>query len=103
LYTPTRLDIPLINEIQAANIKRLLASYPNQCFVNNLVRIAHHSAQVGFTGTTGKTFRPNHSSIKNHIEVIDKYIAKEVTVGRIKEVSLPQSYFCSPLGLIPKK
>jgi hypothetical protein len=62
---------------------------------------------VGFTETqTAKcTLQPNHPSIHNHMEVIDKYIEKEISTGRVCEItgSLPSSFFCSSLGLTPKK
>ena len=39
------------------------------------------------------------------MEVIDKYIDKEISAGRVCEITgnLPSSFFCSPLGLTPKK
>jgi len=53
----------------------------------------------------GDTVRsPNYPSIHNHAEVIYNYIEKDILAGRVRELKdLPPSFFCSPLGLVPKK
>ena len=48
--------------------------------------------------------RPNHKSATSHIHTIEASIESELKKGRIKIISkLPTYYFCSPIGLVPKK
>jgi Reverse transcriptase (RNA-dependent DNA polymerase) len=93
--------------LRVERIRHHLREYPNQEFPEILIGITKYGARVGFTRTqtAKRTLRPNHPSIHNHMEVIDKYIEKEISMGRVCEITsnLPSSFFCSPLGLTPKK
>ena len=66
-----------------------------------------HGVRVGFMKTLVEwVSHPNHPSIYQHIQVIDKYIEKEISAGCVHEItrnSLPLVFYCSPLGLVPKK
>jgi hypothetical protein len=47
---------------------------------------------------------PNHKSATSHTDTIEAHIKSELSKGRIKVLSqLPTHYFCSPIGLVPKK
>ena len=93
------------NIARAHRIQYHLCEYPDQEFPETLAGITQYDARVGFTATAGRTSRPNHPSIHNHMEVIDKYIEEEISAGRVREITdnLASSFFCSPLGLTPKK
>ena len=86
-------------------IKHHLQDYPDHKFTETLIGIATYGARVGFGGPDRRVQRPNHPSIHNHMEVIDKYIEKEILAERVHELkgALPSAFFCSPLGLVPKK
>jgi len=48
--------------------------------------------------------QPNHKSATSHIDTIEASIESELNKGRIKVLAeLPEYYFCSPIGLVPKK
>jgi len=92
------------NSLRPGGIQYHLRNYPDPNFPNILISIAKHGARIGFLGEAKQTQRPNHASIHQHSQVIDDYITKEIAAGRIKEISsLPSNFFCSPLGLVPKK
>jgi len=86
-------------------IKHHLQDYPDHKFTETIIGIATYGARVGFGGPDRRVQRPNHPSIHNHMKVIDKYIEKEILAERVHELkgALPSAFFCSPLGLVPKK
>ena len=101
LYTPTTTTVT--STLRVDGIRHHLRNYPDQQFPETLVGIAMYGARVGFRGSVKHTHRPNHPSIQKHMEVIDEHIQKEIAAGRIREITLPPQYFCSPLGLTTKK
>jgi Reverse transcriptase (RNA-dependent DNA polymerase) len=105
LFTPQPHIPDSHNSSRVERIRYHLREYPNQEFPHTLVGITKYGARVGFTGSAKRTLRPNHASVLNHIDVIDKHIDKEISAGRVREITgnLPSSFFCSPLGLTPKK
>ena len=105
LFTPQSHIPDSHNSSRVERIRYHLREYPDQEFPETLVGITKYGARVGFTGSAKRTLRPNHPSIHNHMDVIDKYIDKEISAGRVREITgnLPPSFFCSPLGLTPKK
>jgi len=99
------LQPSVANVLHPHAIADLLSSYPNQRFVDALISIATHGARLGFEGTaaSSRARQPNHVSATAHPDVVSNAIQREVQKGRIKEViNLPPSYFCSPIGLVPK-
>jgi hypothetical protein len=105
LFTPQSHIPDSHNSSRVERIRYHLREYPNQDFPETLVGITKYGARVGFTGSAKRTLRPNHPSIHNHMDVIDKYIDKEISAGQVREITgnLLSSFFCSPLGLTPKK
>jgi len=105
LFTPSPLSHLISENVKSIQmIHHHLRDYPDRSLPNTLIGIRRYGARVGFVGHAKHTKHSNHSSIHNHMDVIDKYIEKEVAAGRIREVHTPpSSYFCSPLGLVPKK
>ena len=105
LVTPSHSLANVTDTSCADKIRHHLRLYPDQSLVETLVGIKVHGARVGFTGQATCLQRPNHPSIHNHMDIIDKYIQDEMATGRIHELQgpLPSVYFCSPLGLVPKK
>ena len=90
--------------LRPQGIRNLLKHYPDETFVNNLVSIAQHGARIGYVGPVTRVRRPNHLSAWTRSEVIDASIASELAKGRIKGIAtLPEHYYCSPIGLVPKK
>src|SRR5439155_23950544 len=73
-------------------------------FVDTLVSIASHGARVGYEGGSNRRIRrPNHHSTIAQAATIMNTIDSELRKGRIREItSLPDHYFCSPIGLVPK-
>ena len=106
LVTPTPYSFTNVASASSTDkIRYYLHQYPDQSLVDTLVGIKIYGARVGFTGQATGLQRPNHPSIHNHMDIIDKYIHEEMAAGRIHELQgpLPLKYFCSPLGLVPKK
>jgi len=94
----------LQSSLRPQGISSLLAQYPDQRFVENLVGIAEYGACVGYEGGLVRVRRPNHSSAYTHMAVVSESIQSELTKGRIMELTLlPKHYYCSPIGLVPKK
>ena len=92
--------------LRVQRIQHHLREYPEQEFTNTLVGITTHGARVGFTTPPShRVSCPNHPSIHEHMEVIDKYIENEISADRVREITgnLPSIFYCSPLGLVPKK
>jgi Reverse transcriptase (RNA-dependent DNA polymerase) len=104
----TSTDSPMLDPDTISctqKIQHHLQNYPNSEFTQTLIGITTYGARVGFVGSNRQIVQsPNHSSIHNHMEVIDNYIEKEILAGRVHEIKdLPPTFFCSPLGLVPKK
>jgi len=82
----------------------LLDDYPSPEFPTLLAGIIQYGAKVGYTGSqNSRVKRPNHPSAKYNVNIISEEIAKELSLGRLRKFQeLPDKYFCSPLGLVPK-
>jgi hypothetical protein len=92
-----------ITTLRLMSIKSLLQNYLDKMLVDTLVGITEHGAKIGYEGPSTKTISSNHRSCFENTSVIDQSIAKELSHGRIKLLpSLPDKYFCSLLGLVPK-
>ena len=95
------------NVLQADGIAHLLRNYPNQRFVDTLTSIAISGAQVGFQGSPSGQIRcRNHPSAYARPEIIMESIQTELRMGQVKQIAksdLPQDFFCSPIGLVPKQ
>ena len=103
VVTKTHLPLPPI-PLRPQGIAELLQHYPDKHFVDNLISIAIHGARIGYEGPPASTRRPNHASALMHPDIINASIQSELDKGRIKELTdLPKHYFCSPIGLVPKK
>ena len=83
---------------------KLLNDYPSPEFPILLAQIIRYGAKVGYNGPTNtRVRRPNHPSAEYNASIISKEIAKELSLGRLRKVQeLPDKYYCSPLGLVPK-
>ena len=93
------------NVLNPQGIAELLKHYPNQRFVDTITAIATCGARVGYIGPlTRRIRRPNHTSSFTQAEIITAQIQNELAKKRIKQIpSLPLNYFCSPIGLTPKR
>jgi hypothetical protein len=82
----------------------LLDDYPNPKFPKLLAEIIHYGAKIGYDGPQhAQICEPNHPSASLNTQAISDDINKELSLGRFRELDrLPQSYYCSPLGLVPK-
>jgi len=105
LVTPTNSPLYTNSISRAQRIQHHLRDYPDRELTRTLLGIATYGARVGYTtGSDKRVERPNHPSIHNHMKVIDKYIEKEILAQRVHELEGPlPPFFCSPLGLVPKK
>ena len=82
----------------------MLVDYPNKNFPKLLEDIIKFGTKLGYKGPEkARVLRPNHPTAKFNPEVIKAEIEKEVALGRIKKLAeLPDKFYCSPLGLVPK-
>jgi ribonuclease HI len=83
---------------------QLLEDYPSPEFPVLLAEIIQYGAKLGYEGPTDVTIKQhNHPSAKVNTQVIADDIKKELSLNRLKKLpALPQQYYCSPLGLVPK-
>ena len=104
LSVPTTLKLPPIS-LRPHAIASLLRHYPDPKLVHALALISAFGTRLSYEGsTTVRIRRPNHSSANEHPEVIDSTIQSELQKGRIRHIaSLPEYYYCSPIGLVLKK
>lgn len=81
-----------------------MSDYPNPDFPALLTDIINYGAKVGYDGPKdATTIQRNHPSARYNANVISEEIAKELSLGRLRRLSeLPNKYYCSPLGLVPK-
>lgn len=70
-----------------------------------LAGIATHRARIGYEGLlTTKVRLHNHKSASEQPQVLADGIEEDLALGRIRRLeSLPDAYYISPLGLVPKK
>jgi len=104
LFMSTSLKLPAIS-LQPHAIAEILRHYPDPRFVSTLVSISTYGTRIGYEGSLNvKIRRPNHASADLHPDVVALTIQSELQKGRIREVAtLPEYYYCSPIGLVPKK
>lgn len=90
--------------LRISSFLELLEDYPSPEFPTLLADIIKYGAKIGYSGPPNATIkRPNHPSAKFNTDVISEEIAKELSLGRLRKFkNLPEKYYCSPLGLVPK-
>lgn len=90
--------------LKASAFLNLMDDYPDPNFPMLLADIINYGAKIGYNGPNRtKTIRRNHPSAQYNAKVISEEIAKELSLGRLRRLSnLPDKYYCSPLGLVPK-
>jgi Reverse transcriptase (RNA-dependent DNA polymerase) len=78
--------------------------YPSPEFPKLLTEIIQYGAKLGYDGPMDvRVKQDNHPSTNANTKVIADEIEKELSLNRLKKLpALPQRYYCSPLGLVPK-
>ena len=91
--------------LHIANILELLDDYPSPEFPILLADIIKYGAKLGYNGPQqARIKRSNHPSANINAQVITDEIKKELSLGRLQKLDkLPTRYYCSPLGLVPKR
>ena len=105
IVTPCNLDSMPIHTLDAKRILQALKDYPDQCFPQMLAGIATYGARLGYEGTMSAKVRlHNHKSASELPHVVSNGIKEDLNLHRIQSVHpLPEAYYISPLGLVPKK
>ncbi len=84
-----------------------LSGHPDKWFAEYICKGVQQGFRIGFHGnwTDLRSCRRNMVSAKDHPEVVQAYIAKEVQAGRLEQVVTGdrEKVHCSPFGVIPKK
>lgn len=102
--TSTAVTNPSDRSLRSGAIRRALRSYPDQSFVELLCNITENGARIGYEGPKVRTRRANHASAYANTSAVTDAINKELNKGRLKVLDkLPEYYYCSPIGLVPKK
>ena len=90
-----------------ANIFRTeLENHPDQDFVKYIISGISNGFDIGFQGPDSTYIARNMKSIKEHPDIIEKYVNEEVSAGRILgPFSFPplSNFRCSPIGVVEKK
>ena len=90
-----------------ANIFRTeLENHPDQDFVKYIISGISNGFDIGFQGPDSSYIARNMKSIKEHPDIIEKYVNEEVSAGRILgPFSFPplSNFRCSPIGVVEKK
>ncbi len=95
----------VVTPIDATRLHHYLQAHPNRHLTNYLVDAFRGGFRIGHKGPRIAHHAPNLTSAFVHPEVIDRVLAKEVSLGRIAGPfsSPPFSHLqCSGLGLVPK-
>ena len=94
-----RITSPLIVD----NWHIMLANYPNTPLVNFFILAVQEGFHLGFTSCTTrvKSAKWNLQCALDHPEVVESYLADEVTLGHIQVSSVPHALI-SRFGVIPK-
>jgi Reverse transcriptase (RNA-dependent DNA polymerase) len=104
LVTPCDTKLLPSVSLKPKAILHHLRNYPDPTFPQLLADISRFGVRVGYEGPSNIVVkRQNHRSAEQNPSVIDKTIAKELSAGRIREITPPKSNYCSPIGLVPKK
>jgi len=100
----TCVELPPI-PLRPAAIREALKLYPDQSFVDTLCDIATHGARISYEGPLLRVRRANHGSALATPDIVTEALHKELMKGRLRLLdNLPNKhYFCSPIGLVPKK
>ena len=83
----------------------LLDDYPNPMFPKLLVEIIQYGTKIGYTGPLSTRVRTNNLlSASLDPDNITREIVEELSLRRLRKVDqLPTKYYCSPIGLTPKR
>jgi hypothetical protein len=104
LVTPCDPSLLPPIKLNANGILHHLRNYPDPTFPQLLADISRFGVRVGYEGPSNITItRPNHRSAVSNPDVLEKNISKELSLGRIRQITSPQFHYSSPLGLVPKK
>ena len=95
----------LSTPLYSSSIRQVLQGYPDQSFTDLLCDIADYGAKIGYEGTDVRIRRANHHSAYSNANVVTEALLMEVEQGRIRVLdALPDDrYYCSPIGVVPKK
>ena len=96
---------PSSSLLKPDGIRHALALYPDPTFADTLHGIATHGARIGYEGCPNVQMkRRNHQSAYDNPSIVTEAIRKELVKGRVQLLDkLPDHYFCSPIGLVPKR
>ena len=96
--------------LKAEAWQEILRDHPDRRLVGVVVRGIREGFRVGLQGDPKglKPARQNMVSVRQHPEVVQEYLARELEAGRIVEVghsthAAAMGIHCSPFGVIPKK
>src|SRR5271156_6018275 len=98
--------LPSQSPLNPDKFRELLSDYPQPEFPTLLADIIQWGAKIGYQGPQQvKIRRPNHLSANLEPRIITNDLTKDVAENRLIILSkLPsERYYCSPLGLVPKK
>jgi hypothetical protein len=86
---------------------QFLQCHPDQRFAAFIRRGIQHGFRIGFNSAACslRAAQRNHGSVSNQASQVDKYIAEEVSAGKLRRIydPLPPGIHSSQIGLIPKK
>ena len=83
-----------------------LLSHPDKLFCEYIVAGIRFGFPLGFKGPNASYIQKNMSSVREHGDVVENYIRKEVAAGRILGPFADpplENFRASPIGVIPKK
>ena len=103
-FTPCDVDLVPKHTLNAKEILRLLQHYPDQQFPQMLAGIATYGARLGYEGTQTATIQlKNHKSAYSQPGILDESIDQDIALNRTSAANtIPNAYYISPLGLVPK-
>ena len=82
-------------------------NHPDQDFAQYILRGIEQGFRVGFDPMRAdlQSARRSLLSAMERPDVIEKYLAKEMSAGRVVQVApgLAEAVYCSPFGVVPKK
>lgn len=102
-----RVHSPLRDRVEDWRVE--LVDHPDQVFAGLIVQGLHYGFRVGFRNEVGLRCagRGNLPSVRDHEEVVQAYLDKECSLGRVLALSgvagSLASVHTSPIGVIPKK
>ena len=96
---------PFSTPLCSSSIRQILQDYPDQSFTNLLCNIADYGAKIGYEGPNVCIRQANHQSAYSNADVVTEALQKEVEQGRIRILeTLPNDrFYCSPIGVVPKR